>query len=419
MLGNGDGTFRLAAETSVVQGLQPVVADFNRDGNADFAFANYDGVVSVFPGKGDGTFRDPVMSAVDPDIVPYDFPNFLVALDFNGDALPDLATAAGILLGKGDGTFQAPLAYASNTDANRVPCAAADFNGDHRSDLVLCAFHANPSGDDVRVLLGTSARTLQPALREVVGWQPFGGVAADFDGDGRPDVAVLNGYSRTASVLLNKSAAEALLSRAVSAASGSARVAPGSIATLYVQTGAAAAVQAGSSWPTTLGGLSLSVGSGSASVLAPLLYVSSTQINFQVPNLAPGQEAQLSIQRGATENTLVGSMQIEAAAPGLFMADQTWLTPFFTTAGSSWNLVSFYGTGFPSAPASRIECKIAGFSAPVELAESYAPGLERIDVQMPAEVLNLIEDEGISYAEVLLSADGIPANAAVLLFHYR
>ena len=161
------------------------------------------------------------------------------------------------------------------------------------------------------------------------------------------------------------------------------------------------------------------MGTGSASVLAPLLYVSPTQINFQVPNLAPGQEARLSIQRGATESTLVGSMQIEDAAPGLFMADQTWLTPLFTTAGSGWNVVSFYGTGFPIAAVSQIECKIAGFSAAVELAGSYEPGLERIDVQMPAEVLNLIEDEGINYAEVLLSADGIPANAAVLVFRYR
>jgi uncharacterized protein (TIGR03437 family) len=261
--------------------------------------------------------------------------------------------------------------------------------------------------------------TLQPALREIVGWQPFGGVAADFDGDGQPDLAVLNGYSRTASVLLNRSGAEASLSQAVSAASGSVRVAPGSIATLYVQTGAASAEQAGSSWPTTLGGLSLNVRSGSASVLAPLLYVSPTQINFQVPNLASEQEAQLSIQRGATERTLVDSMQIEDAAPGLFMADQTWLTPVFTTADSGWNVVSFYGTGFPSSPASQIDCKIAGFSAAVELAGSDEPGLERIDVRMPAEVRNLIQDEGINYAEVLLSADGIPANAAVLVFHYR
>src|SRR5262249_34599965 len=145
----------------------------------------------------------------------------------------------------------------------------------------------------------------------------------------------------TASVLLNKPAAEASLRRAVSAASGSARLAPGSIATIYVQTGVTVPVQAGSSLPTILGGLSLSVGSGSASVLAPLLYVSPTQINFQVPNLAAGQEAQLSIQRGATENTLVGSMQIEDAAPGLFMTDPTYLTPVFTRAGSDWNIVSF------------------------------------------------------------------------------
>jgi hypothetical protein len=118
------------------------------------------------------------------------------------------------------------------------------------------------------------------------------------------------------------------------------------------------------------------------------------------------------------ENILVGSMQIEDVAPGLFMEDQTWLTPAFTTAGSSWNLVSFFGTGFPVAPA-RIEGKIAGFSAAVERVESYAPGLERLDVQTPTEVLNLIQDEEISYAEVLLTADGIPANAAVLVFRYR
>jgi uncharacterized protein (TIGR03437 family) len=416
LLGNGDGTFHMTAELAV-SGVQPVVADFNRDGNADIAFADYDGVVSVALGKGDGTFRDRVMSSVDPDIVRSDFANSLVALDFNGDGLLDLATTSGILLGRGDGTFQTPIGYAA-ADADHVPCATADFNGDHKSDLVLCAFHANPGGNDVRILLGTSSITLQPAQREIVGWQPFGGVAADFDGDGQPDLAVLNGYSRTASVLLNKSAAEASLSRAVSAASGSARVAPGSIATLYVQTGAAVAVQAGPSWPTILNGLSLSVGSGAASVLASLLYVSPTQINFQVPNLAPGQEALLSIQRGAMENILVGSIQIEDVAPGLFMADQTWLTPAFTTAGSSWNLVSFFGTGFPVAPA-RIEGKIAGFSAAVERVESYAPGLERLDVQTPTEVLNLIQDEEISYAEVLLTADGIPANAAVLVFRYR
>jgi uncharacterized protein (TIGR03437 family) len=260
---------------------------------------------------------------------------------------------------------------------------------------------------------------LPSGLRETVGWQPFGGVAADFDGDGQLDVAVVNGYSRTASVLLNKSGADASLSRAVSAASGSARVAAGSIATLFVQTGASDTVQGASSWPTTLGGLSLSVGSGSAQALAPLLYVSPTQINFQVPNLPAGQEVQLSIQRGGAQNALVGSMQIDDAAPGLFMADPTWLTPVFTTAGSDWSVVSFYGTGFPSEAASRIDCKVAGFPAAVERAASYGPGLQRIDIRMPAEVLNLIQDEGVNYAEVLFTADGVPANSAVLVFHYR
>src|SRR5262249_54824288 len=161
---------------------------------------------------------------------------------------------------------------------------------------------------------------------------------------------------------------------------------------------AAAPVQAGSSLPATLGGLSLSVRNGSSSVLAPLLYVSPTQINFQVPDLTPGQEAQLWIQRGAAESSLVGSTQVEDGAPGLFMADPAWATPVFTTVDSGWELVSFYGTGFPTTAGSRIECTIAGFPATIEHTASLGPGIERLDVRMPAAVLNLIGDEGIAYA---------------------
>src|ERR1700734_1865237 len=59
------------------------------------------------------------------------------------------------------------------------------------------------------------------------------------------------------------------------------RVAPGSLASVF-GTGLANATDSASGLPltTSLGGTSVSV----AGTLAPLLYVSATQINFQVPS---------------------------------------------------------------------------------------------------------------------------------------
>ena len=163
--------------------------------------------------------------------------------------------------------------------------------------------------------MGTDSGVPQTAARQTVGWQAFAVATADFDGDGKPDMATLNGYSRTASVLLN-GVRGVTLPRAVSAASGTALVAPGSLATLYVATGATGSEDGVAPWPVRLGGLSLMAGSGPAAVAAPLVYVSPTQINFQVPNVAPGQEVQLSIVRG-NESVLAGTMQVEARAPAL------------------------------------------------------------------------------------------------------
>ena len=65
-----------------------VAADFNGDGIADLAVANHDGnEISILIGKGDGTFRTA-------GAVPFGAsPSALAVADFNGDGVADLAVA--------------------------------------------------------------------------------------------------------------------------------------------------------------------------------------------------------------------------------------------------------------------------------------------------------------------------------------
>jgi hypothetical protein len=63
-----------------------VVGDFNGDGRLDLATVNQDNTVTVYPGKGDGTFAIPSSYPVG------QAPADIVAGDFNGDGRLDLAT---------------------------------------------------------------------------------------------------------------------------------------------------------------------------------------------------------------------------------------------------------------------------------------------------------------------------------------
>jgi hypothetical protein len=203
LLGNGDGTFGAAADFAA--GTLPyavVVADFNGDGVQDLAVSaegSYPvGVVSVFLGAGDGTFQTAVDHAVGAG------PVWVASGDFNGDGTPDLVTAnersndVSVLLGNGDGTFQTAQAIAIR---NRpIFVAVADFNGDRNLDLAVLTAGSPPPLPAVWILLGKGDGTFQPARSFDPGSTPRSVAVGDFNGDGDPDLAVVN--ARGVSVLL-------------------------------------------------------------------------------------------------------------------------------------------------------------------------------------------------------------------------
>ncbi len=136
MLGNGDGSFGSPASFAVGTTLgAPIpirIANFNGDGKSDVVVLNINSSnLSVFLGKGDGTFTSPVT------YFPGSGASSLATADFNSDGIIDIASAGsaglGILLGKGDGTFQPATFPLSGINAI---FAAADLNGDGKADLV-------------------------------------------------------------------------------------------------------------------------------------------------------------------------------------------------------------------------------------------------------------------------------------------
>jgi hypothetical protein len=154
------------------------------------------------------------------------------------------------------------------------------------------------TGPAISIYQGRGDGTLSPPVTQAAGFSAYPGIAADLDGDGRIDLAIVNSDSNTLSILFSRAQGGAPAARAVSAAGGTAIVAPESLATLFVTTPVTASTSAGTlPWTTSLGGISLEVrDSTGAARLAPLLYVSPSQVNFQVPSgTAIGKQRSLSL----------------------------------------------------------------------------------------------------------------------------
>jgi hypothetical protein len=177
----------------------------------------FNGIVSVLLGHGDGTFNAPVTyHASGKHAKPIE------VADVNGDGKLDLLVGAclgssncasgsvAVLLGNGDGTFQSAVGYQVGGGSSAIALALADLNGDGKLDVVAlsCAQGQTKcsSTPEIFVLLGNGNGTFSlPAPRFYVAGNYYGGVgglaAADFNSDGKPDVAGTT--SNALSVLVN------------------------------------------------------------------------------------------------------------------------------------------------------------------------------------------------------------------------
>jgi hypothetical protein len=216
--GFGDGSFRsginyyaqkLPGHSNGFQaeGVGLASGDFNGDGIPDFVIGNFNSVnttgITVFLSNADGSMQ--------PGVNYFPAPNkfslqYVAVGDFNNDGILDIAASdnfnsvvqifyGGGTGGKGDGTFTAGPTYSTDTTtgAHPVGIVTADFNGDGKPDLAIVNNFgpANaPTSADVAVLInnGTGGfNAPQPHPLSTVATEL---TASDLNGDKKLDLVV-------------------------------------------------------------------------------------------------------------------------------------------------------------------------------------------------------------------------------------
>jgi len=457
LLGQGNGKFQAAMQIPFVSAIpiSIVAGDFNHDGKIDLVSAGYDGLrnmtLQFCAGNGDGTFVYPTSLPIATNAG-----SILLAADLNGDGnldvviagsslLPSILnlgkdqgdSAVSVFLGDGKGGFTQKFNSVENT--YMTGAALANVLGTGRLDLIEAQVQgdfytgSSPQGYiKVRPSYGDGTFGSPIALNLSPSVVPTDLAVADFNNDGKPDIAIaslptqgiqilatldagLNGLLDTiisqlpvgnAGVLLNTTIAMPTFTDTNAASFTAGPLAKGSIVTAFGSNLASSTASATTvPLPTSLASTTVTVKDASGATLAaPLFYVSPSQINYEIPDAAAAGTATVTIQSGLT---FTATQQIVAVQPGIFnsagMAVGSWIAvvngaqqtnslvangqmvPINVSNGQTYLVL--YGTGIHNH-AAAVTVTVGG----VQLTAAYAgaqgvySGEDQINVQLPASL---------------------------------
>jgi hypothetical protein len=209
---SSSGTISFAAKVDFTTGSYPIsvsIGDIDGDGKPDLAVANYSSsTISVIRNTStSGT----VSFAAKVDFTTSTNPFSVSIGDIDGDGKPDLAVAnagsstVSVLLNTStSGTVHFAAKVDFTTGAYPESISIGDIDGDGKPDLAV----ANGGSNTVSVIRNTSTSGTVSFAAKVdftTGTAPISVRIGDIDGDGKPDLAVANQSSNTVSVFLNTS----------------------------------------------------------------------------------------------------------------------------------------------------------------------------------------------------------------------
>lgn len=189
------------------------VADLDGDGMPDMAAANSGtNTVSVF--RNTSSAGGAISFAAHVDFATGNYPQGLAIGDLDGDGKPDMA-----IVNNTDNTVSllrntstpGTIAFATHADVpsgySVYDLVIADLDGDGLPDIAV--------SDEYNATVSVHRNTSTPGTISIsantdyaVGDNPFSITTADFDGDGKPDLATGNNTDNTFSVLRNKGSNE-------------------------------------------------------------------------------------------------------------------------------------------------------------------------------------------------------------------
>lgn len=204
--------------------FQLVIADLDGDGKPDLVLANvYAHTISILrnigsPGLLSGSSFAPAFDLpVGLDLTAHDNPVGVEVADVDGDGKPDILvcdrSVNKLLICRNQATqgiltpdsFAPPVVLPTGNDPRRV--RIADLDGDGLQDLVVASYGDNAISifQNIGAPGSLTTNSFAPRVDLPAGNGGYDVAIADFDGDGKPDIAMCNGNATFISVLRNTS----------------------------------------------------------------------------------------------------------------------------------------------------------------------------------------------------------------------